>query len=146
MASRQTEHYGLNQWEERDSFLRAEFNEDNRKIDAALAGKADKGEVDTAMARKCELVASSYMGNGSYPREISVGFQPRAVLLTSMNGIMNGNGSIFGGLFGPGFPLRTQPSGGDTAAEIITTGFRLTSYSGNYTNANGNIYHYMAFR
>ncbi|NCB63505.1 MAG: hypothetical protein EOM52_07800 [Clostridia bacterium] len=38
MASSQTEHYGLNQWEGTDHFLREEFNEDNRKVDAVLGG------------------------------------------------------------------------------------------------------------
>ena len=37
MASKHTEHYGLNQWELSDSVVMADFNEDNRKIDAALA-------------------------------------------------------------------------------------------------------------
>lgn len=32
-----TEHYQLNQWEPADRVLRTDFNEDNRKIDAALA-------------------------------------------------------------------------------------------------------------
>lgn len=36
MASGQTEHYGLSQWESGDAFLREEFNEDHRKVDAAL--------------------------------------------------------------------------------------------------------------
>lgn len=40
MASKHTEKYGLNQWEGSDLFIRTEFNEDNQKIDAALAGLA----------------------------------------------------------------------------------------------------------
>ena len=34
--STQTEHLGLHQWESTDPFLREDFNEDNRKIDAAV--------------------------------------------------------------------------------------------------------------
>ena len=49
MASKQTEHYKLSQWEGSDAVLRADFNADNGKIDGALhtlaAGKAEKGEV-----------------------------------------------------------------------------------------------------
>ena len=36
MASNQTEHYGLNQWEAGDLFLRQEFNGDNDKVDQGL--------------------------------------------------------------------------------------------------------------
>lgn len=37
MASRQTQYYGLNQWEAADQVLRTEFNADNAKIETALA-------------------------------------------------------------------------------------------------------------
>ena len=36
MASGQTEHYGLNQWEAQDQVRREEFNADNLKIDTLL--------------------------------------------------------------------------------------------------------------
>ena len=41
----QTEHVGLNQWDPTDRILREDFNADNLKIDAALAGKIGKMEV-----------------------------------------------------------------------------------------------------
>lgn len=37
MASNYTEKYKLCQWEETDAVLRTDFNEDNAKIEAALA-------------------------------------------------------------------------------------------------------------
>lgn len=37
MASNQTSNYGLNQWEATDQVLRTDFNEDNAKLEAALA-------------------------------------------------------------------------------------------------------------
>ena len=40
MASGQTANYQLNQWEAEDKVLRTEFNADNAKLDAALAGLA----------------------------------------------------------------------------------------------------------
>ena len=53
MASNQTSNYGLNQWEAEDRVIREEFNADNTKVDAALAGlaaqtaaKAAQTEVD----------------------------------------------------------------------------------------------------
>lgn len=57
MASNQTPNYGLNQWIPSDQVVRLDFNADNEKIDAALAGlsqelsaKADQSEVDTLSA------------------------------------------------------------------------------------------------
>ena len=36
MASGQTTHYGLNQWQPEDAVLRTDFNADNAKTDTAL--------------------------------------------------------------------------------------------------------------
>ena len=44
LASKHTEHYGLNQWEANDQVLHSEFNEDNAKIDAVLYRKLDRSE------------------------------------------------------------------------------------------------------
>ena len=43
MASNYTANYGLCQWEPGDKFLREEFNQDNGKIDGAIAAAAAKG-------------------------------------------------------------------------------------------------------
>ena len=82
MASSQTANYSLNQWEAGDQVLRAEFNEDNQRVDGALAGlagemtgKANQSEVDSlsaaltaGLAQKgnCQLVSGSYVGTGEY--------------------------------------------------------------------------------
>ena len=42
MASNYTEKYQLNQWEASDKVVRTEFNEDNAKIEAALADLEDR--------------------------------------------------------------------------------------------------------
>ncbi len=39
LASKHTEHYGLNQWEVSDQVLHSDFNEDNVKVDSALQKK-----------------------------------------------------------------------------------------------------------
>ena len=46
MATNHTEHYQLNQWEPGDKVLRTEFNEDNAKIDGALAAINRLQELD----------------------------------------------------------------------------------------------------
>jgi len=89
MASNYTSNYNLCQWQASDKVLRTEFNADNAKIDAALAGlersKASatalsslKSTVDSlstavsghtgALAKKgnCVLYTTTYTGTGTY--------------------------------------------------------------------------------
>lgn len=67
MASKHTEHYGLNQWELSDSVVMADFNEDNRKIDAALAAGM-------------KVKNGSYVGTGlsgaEHPNMLEFDFKP----------------------------------------------------------------------
>lgn len=44
MANAYTQHYGLCQWAAEDDFLRAEFNQDNARVDEALHENARRGE------------------------------------------------------------------------------------------------------
>ena len=59
---KQTEHYGLNQWELADRIRMEDFNCDNAKIDAAL------GTMAQALlgAGNCILETFQYTGNGKY--------------------------------------------------------------------------------
>lgn len=45
MSTNHTPNYNLCQWEATDQVLRSDFNQDNDKIDAALAGKIGKPEL-----------------------------------------------------------------------------------------------------
>ena len=92
MASNYTEHYDLCQWEATDQVQRTDFNADNAKVDAALAGlaaevssKADQTALDTLagqMTQKADvsaleqvevtipkLVTGSYTGDGGEGEE-----------------------------------------------------------------------------
>lgn len=51
MSSNRTEHYGLCQWEAGDQVIRTDFNEDNARLDGALAGQA---EAITALTEALE--------------------------------------------------------------------------------------------
>ena len=48
MSTHHTTNYDLNQWEASDKVLRAEFNADNAKIDAALKANADAIAAEAA--------------------------------------------------------------------------------------------------
>ena len=65
MATNHTEHYNLNLWEPSDKFVRAEFNENSQKIDAALAGKTDT-EVSAALRTDLTTVQNKLPTAGPY--------------------------------------------------------------------------------
>ena len=50
MPANYTSNYQLNQWEKSDKVLMEDFNADNAKIDAALAGKADTSALTSLQA------------------------------------------------------------------------------------------------
>ena len=122
-----TQHYKLHQWESTDNFLRTDFNTDLEKIDTVLGEKPD-------------IVFGSYAGNNVYPRDIELGFQPRAVLLFSSLGQVNAYGTIFGGLFGPDHILGNVNI---PLAKVTASGFTLT---GEATNRTNDTYYYLALK
>lgn len=81
MASGQTEHYGLNQWESNDQVLREEFNQDNTKIDMALRQKFG---LDLP-----SLVTGTYVGTYSgsdtpTAATVDLGFRPAFVIIFNL--------------------------------------------------------------
>lgn len=71
MATNQTQHYGLNQWELSDSVVMADFNADNQKVDAALHS------ILSSIPHVC---SGSYVGTGTSgadnPNTLDLGFAP----------------------------------------------------------------------
>ena len=68
----QTPNYQLNQWEAADQVLRADFNADNAKIDAAIHAVAD------GLPR---LITGEYMGTASLSVHIPLPGRPKLVLI-----------------------------------------------------------------
>lgn len=147
MASNQTEHYGLNQWSGDDNFVRTDFNEDNAKIDAALAGKADQVKMEqlaAAVDLKCRVKINFYTGDGAETRHIDLSLPIKALLLEDQYG-ERGSSSVVhcglmlgeGSLGDPNYPL-AKLSGG-----VLT----VHHWGGNSAslNRNGNEYRYIAF-
>jgi|GEM_PF-1730500 len=58
MATNHTSNYTLNQWEPDDAVIRIDFNEDNAKIDAALAAKAETSALAALQAEVAALKTS----------------------------------------------------------------------------------------
>ena len=53
MASNHTAHFGLNQWAATDPVVREDFNQDNARIDMAMAGFGN-----------CRIATGTYVGTG----------------------------------------------------------------------------------
>lgn len=151
MASNYTEQYGLCQWEATDPVLRDEFNQDNRKMDEALNGKAELSDVENlrerveALEAQPQWIVGTYTGNGESSQTISLGKKPSAVFTLQSNGYLSQQYQTyyFGGLALPDHPVKT---GSQIIVEIKPKGFCVYEDESEDINANssGVVYHYMA--
>ena len=177
MASNHTEHFSLNQWLPDDQVKRTDFNEDNAKIDAALndlsgglAEKADQAALDAlaaevakkattaaleALSKKLAsmpcLVTGTYTGDGAESRLISLGFQPKALLVMREEGYSARPyaDDYYGGLALPGKPVCLQTSyGTDYILTIESKGFRVYYNNSRHTISNQKEanYYYLAWK
>lgn len=125
-----------------------------REAAVSAEQSARQSAVTTLTTGKAEIVAGFYEGDGTAERTIALGFQPKAVLLMQNTGrtwVSNSNlDSAYGGLFLPDHPLvcRNQGTGPTwlTAAEIVSTGFKVHGSGLARVNENGNVYHYIAVK
>lgn len=177
MASNHTEHFSLNQWLPDDQVKRTDFNEDNAKIDAALndlsgglAEKADQAALDALAAEVAKkattaaletvskklaampcLVTGTYTGDGTDSRLISLGFQPKALLVMTDEGYSARpyTDDYYGGLALPGKPVCLQTSyGTNYILTIESKGFRVYYNRDRYilSNQKDTNYHYLAWK
>lgn len=83
----QTENYQLSLWDPEDRIQRTDFNADNAKIEAALAGHA----AALAGCGNCKIESFSYMGTGTYgassPKIISFTKKPVFLLIRSASSL-----------------------------------------------------------
>ena len=177
MASNHTEHFSLNQWLPDDQVKRTDFNENNAKIDAALndlsgglAEKADQAALDALAAEVAKkattaaletvskklaampcLVTGTYTGDGTDSRLISLGFQPKALLVMREEGYSARpyTDDYYGGLALPGKPVCLQTSyGTDYILTIESKGFRVYYNRDKYvfSNQKDTNYHYLVWK
>ena len=177
MASNHTEHFSLNQWQADDQVLRTDFNEDNAKIDSALkdlaaaqAEKADQTALDALAAEVAKkattaaldalsktlasvplLVTGTYTGNGAESRLISLGFQPKALLVMTERGYpaIPYTDDYYGGLALPGNPVCLKTVyGTDYILTIESKGFQVYYNRDKYILSNQleTTYYYLAWK
>ena len=157
-----TTNYNLCQWEETDRVRRTDFNEDNVKIYAALAGKAEQSAL-TALTQTVAglspqipaIITGSYTGDGKAERFLNLGFTPKAVfIITSYGAVLdssNGSHTCYGGLALPGLPTAV---GDHMCVEIKTGGVGLyhwyehtSTFTRSYTtNEQNTVYYYIALK
>ena len=161
MASNHTEHFLLYLWQADDQVKRTDFNEDNAKIDAALndlsgglAEKATTAALETVSkklaAMPC-LVTGTYTGDGTDSRLISLGFQPKALLVMIEEGYSARpyTDDYYGGLALPGKPVCLQTSyGTNYILTIESKGFRVYYNRDRYilSNQKDTNYYYLAWK
>jgi len=155
MASNQTQHLKLCQWEADDEVLRTDFNADNAKLDAVVGRAAELAEAAYTPANP-PCVAGVYHGDGAVSQFIPLGFTPSAVLVFSFIGAtydQNYNTTAhYGGLAVKGYNASvsrnegvTTWKDGVTMLAVTAGGFRVASFSTVNLN-DDNVHYYIAFR
>ena len=98
MATNHTTNYQLNQWEATDKVLRTDFNADNERIDAALAGLDGRTEaLETVIGNfgNCRIEHFTYVGTGtsgaSGPTRITFSAPPLLFLIRGNASLMVGS-------------------------------------------------------
>ena len=144
-----TKNYQLNQWEPADRVLRTDFNEDNRKIEEALASIQS-----TAEKGNCRIFTGSYQGTGVYgpnnPNTLTFEFEPLMLLMHVRNPFLEGSQLIW---FRDGTNYQ-YPGNSNVYYKITWQGKTVSWYQDSYSNDNSGptyqlnkkdvTYHYIA--
>lgn len=88
---KKTQNYQLSQWEMTDRIRMEDFNGDNAKIDAALAG--------LKALCNCRVHSATYVGTDEIPLVVECPNRPVAVVIRTVDGWgigIRGNGKMFG--------------------------------------------------
>ena len=102
----------------------------------ALSGRVSA--LETAVPQKSEVYFGTYTGTGSYPRTLSIGFTPKAVIIGHKDGLIADETAVYSTLMLQGY--KTDYCG------IVSNGFTLYEYKYSKLNYNGAQFYYIAFR
>ena len=102
----------------------------------ALSGRVSA--LENAVPQKSEMYFGTYAGTGSYPRTLSIGFTPKAVIIGHKDGLIADETAVYSTLMLQGY--KTDYCG------IVSNGFTLYEYKYSKLNYNGAQFYYIAFR
>ena len=102
----------------------------------ALSGRVSA--LESAVPQKSEVYFGTYTGTGSYPRTLSIGFTPKAVIIGHKDGLIADETAVYSTLMLQGY--KTDYCG------IVSNGFTLYEYKYSKLNYNGAQFYYIAFR
>ena len=146
MASNYTTNYQLNQWEAGDQVLRTEFNQDNQKIDTALAGLDGRTEALETMATSfgnCRLYYGTYTGTGSGATQLTFSHTPLFVAITGTTertSLMMIQGSTSAFAYQGSYSMAVDLTWNGTTLNIVQDDGNL----GYQCNLRGQVYHVIA--
>ena len=102
----------------------------------ALSGRVSA--LENAVPQKSEVYFGTYTGTGSYPRTLSIGFTPKAVIIGHKDGLIADETAVYSTLMLQGY--KTDYCG------IVSNGFTLYEYKYSKLNYTGAQFYYIAFR
>ena len=112
-----TQNYQLPLWDKEDSVIRTDFNENNQKIDAAIAATP-------------KVAAGTYTGDGAETRVIELPFTPRIVYVCDVYGNVfntyNTTNHYIGGMASTDLPCSYH---GVDYVSIVEGGFQVVYQS-----------------
>ena len=153
MPSNYTQHYKLSQWAAADKVQRIDFNADNAKIDAALAGKAEASALaalqkETAGKGNCEIFMGSYVGTGglgeAHPNTLTFPKKPLVVFVWDYAPMIAVGGCASGWIPGDGWNTQQILTWTGNTLSWYKSGANSTSSPGDQLNAEGRTYFYLA--
>ena len=102
----------------------------------ALSGRVSA--LENAVPQKSEMYFGTYTGTGSYPRTLSIGFTPKAVIIGHKDGLIADETAVYSTLMLQGYKT--------DYCSIVSNGFTLYEYKYSKLNYNGAQFYYIAFR
>jgi len=130
-----TELMQLNQWEPEDNFLRADFNQDNAILDAAV------GKLVADMTQRPGILWGHYTGshlagNGT-PQEINIGLRPKVVFS------LCNSGELYSTSNGQRVALKLEDNSDPGSIWFTDTGFVVCNVTGSQMNVKPYVYSYL---
>ena len=122
-------------------------NQVNQKANTSTLNSS-VSSLQSQINGKIGIVIGQYKGDGQKAQTISLGFQPKAVLVLRADGMVSNSTQGFSGLALPGTPAKYNDN---VFLEVTSSGFTVGSGSGGggwgtFLNDSYNSYWYIAFK